>query len=121
MPSWAPFLYSQSKGTGKSTLCNLIAGLFGLENTATQNNVDQLTGRFSSTLLLSKLVICEETYLRPGSSQGNTLKMNITGVLMLDARKAFHIAKRKQETNVYHNGQADDSWARLEVAEGVMF
>ncbi len=95
-PAWAPFLYSRSKGTGKSTLCNLVATLFGLENTAVQNNVDQLTGRFNSTVLLSKLVICEETYLSPGSSQGNTLKMNITEEQMLVERKGLEAERVRQ-------------------------
>ncbi len=95
-PFWAPFLYSSSKGTGKSTLCRIIADLFGRENTATQNNVDQLTGRFNSTVLLSKLVVCEETHLRPGSSQGNTLKANITEEYMLVERKGIEAERLRQ-------------------------
>jgi hypothetical protein len=59
-PFWAPFFYSRSKGTGKSTLCRIFADLLGLENTTTLNNVVQLTGRFTATVLTSKLVICEE-------------------------------------------------------------
>ncbi|SEQ89800.1 hypothetical protein SAMN05428995_1202 [Loktanella sp. DSM 29012] len=95
-PFWAPFLFSSAKGTGKSTLCRIVAQLFGLENTATQNNVDQLTGRFSSTSLQSKLVVCEETHLRPGSSQGNTLKMNITEEYMMVERKGREAERIRQ-------------------------
>ena len=65
-------------GTGKSTLALLMARLFGEENSITQNNVDKLTGRFNMTLLKSKLVICEEVNLRPGSGDANTLKTYIT-------------------------------------------
>lgn len=95
-PFWAPFLFSSSKGTGKSTLCGIVAQLFGLENTATLNNVDQLTGRFSSTSLQSKLLVCEETQLRPGSSQGNTLKMNITEEYMMVERKGREAERIRQ-------------------------
>jgi hypothetical protein len=77
-PNWAPFLYSSRMGTGKSTLALLMARLFGEENSITQNNVDKLTGRFNMTLLKSKLVICEEVNLRPGSGDANTLKTYIT-------------------------------------------
>lgn len=77
-PNWAPFLYSARMGTGKSTLALLMARLFGEKNSITQNNVDKLTGRFNMTLLKSKLVICEEVNLRPGSGDANTLKTYIT-------------------------------------------
>jgi len=77
-PNWAPFLYSGEKGTGKSTLCQLIVQLFGQENSFTQNSVSKLTGRFNLQILQSKLVVCEEVQLTAGSTQGNTLKTYIT-------------------------------------------
>jgi hypothetical protein len=63
-PTWAPFLYSRTKGSGKSAFCHLVSVLFGQENSVTQNNVDQLTSRFNMTALHSKLVISEELQLR---------------------------------------------------------
>jgi hypothetical protein len=86
-PAWAPFLYSETKGSGKSTLCQLVARLFGDDNTAVQNNVDKLTSRFNSPVLTKKLVICEEVNLRPDSSQGNALKTFITEDRVLTERK----------------------------------
>jgi hypothetical protein len=86
-PSWAPFFYSSSKGTGKSTLCRVITELFGEQNTAVQNNVDKLTQQFNATLLRSKLVICEETHLQQGSTKGNTLKTYITDPFILVEQK----------------------------------
>jgi hypothetical protein len=77
-PMWAPFLYSKTKGSGKSTVCQLAARLFGVDNTVTQNSVDKLVARFNLPLLRSKLVISEELKLKPESSQGNTLKTYIT-------------------------------------------
>jgi len=77
-PTWAPFLYSRTKGSGKSTFCHLASVLFGLDNSVTQNNVDQLTSRFNMTALHSKLVISEELQLRQDSTQSNTLKTYIT-------------------------------------------
>jgi phage/plasmid-associated DNA primase len=62
-PNWAPFLYSDRKGTGKSSLAAVATALFGPANTATQNNVDKLTGRFNMSLLLSKFVVSEEVKL----------------------------------------------------------
>jgi len=77
-PNWAPFLFSARMGTGKSALGRLRMRLFGEANSITQNNVDKLTGRFNMTLLKSKLVLCEEVNLRPGSGDANTLKTYIT-------------------------------------------
>jgi hypothetical protein len=77
-PNWAPFLYSDRKGTGKSSLAAVATALFGPANTATQNNVDKLTGRFNMSLLLSKFVVSEEVKLQAGTRASNTLKTFIT-------------------------------------------
>ncbi|ATG49024.1 hypothetical protein CEW89_16475 [Celeribacter ethanolicus] len=77
-PNWAPFFYSRRMGTGKSAMSGLLVKLFGESNAITQNNVDKLTGRFNMPILRSKLVICEEVHLRPGSADANTLKTYIT-------------------------------------------
>jgi len=86
-PAWAPFFYSGTKGSGKSTACQLAVRLFGDENSVTQNSVDKLVARFNSALLNSKLVVSEELKLRPDSSQGNTLKSYITESSMLAEQK----------------------------------
>ncbi len=36
-------------------------------------------------------------------------------------QKVLHVPKRKREANVQHHGEADDLWARLEVAKGAGF
>jgi len=95
-PAWAPFLYSETKGSGKSTLCQLVGRLFGDENTTVQNNVDKLTSRFNSPVLTKKLVICEEVNLRPDSSQGNALKTYITEEEVLTERKGVDAEKVRQ-------------------------
>ncbi|MFY0692611.1 MAG: hypothetical protein JXR14_11895 [Paracoccaceae bacterium] len=77
-PGWAVFLYSQTKGTGKSTFCRLVSKLFGEENSATQNNLTKLTGRFNMTMLRSKLVISEELKLKAETESANALKTYIT-------------------------------------------
>ncbi len=86
-PNWAPFLYSASKGTGKSTLCRLVARLFGTENSVTQNGVDKLTSRFNVPVLTSKLVISEELVLKQDSPQSNALKTYLTETETLSERK----------------------------------
>jgi hypothetical protein len=97
-PSWAPFLYSGSKGTGKGTLCRIMTELFGEQNTAVQNNVDKLTQQFNATLLRSKLVICEETHLQQGSSKGNTLKTYITDPFILVEQKGKEQVRARNVT-----------------------
>lgn len=97
-PTWAPFLYSGSKGTGKSTLCRIMTELFGEQNTAVQNNVDKLTQQFNATLLRSKLVICEETHLQQGSSKGNTLKTYITDPFILVEQKGKEQVRARNVT-----------------------
>ena len=95
-PSWAPFLYSRTKGSGKSTACQLVVRLFGEVNSATQNSVDKLVARFNTTLLRSKLVVSEELKLRPDSSQGNTLKSYITERSMLAEQKGREAERVEQ-------------------------
>lgn len=77
-PNWSIMLYSQAKGTGKSTLCNIATRLFGEENTARQNNLEKVAGKFNGPMLNSKLIVSEEVELRPGSDAGNKLKTLIT-------------------------------------------
>ena len=77
-PNWALLLYSKAKGTGKSTFCDVLRHLHGVENSTTQNNVDKLVSRFNRTVLQSRLVISEELSLRSESTQSNTLKTLIT-------------------------------------------
>lgn len=92
-PTWAPFLYSRSKGSGKSTFCALAACLFGEGNAVTQNNVDALTSRFNMTTLHSKLVISEELQLKQDGPQANALKTYITEATTLAEMKG-HEAER---------------------------
>lgn len=77
-PTWAPFFYSNTKGSGKSTLCKLVGRLFGEDNTVFENSVDKLTSKFNSPILSKKLVVSEEVDLRANSKQGNALKTYIT-------------------------------------------
>lgn len=95
-PSWAPFLYSRGKGTGKSTTCRVLSELFGVSNTVTQNNVSRLTQQFNATVLTSKLVICEETQIKPGSDQSNAIKTFITDPFVLIERKGMEAERAKQ-------------------------
>jgi hypothetical protein len=44
-------------------LAAVATALFGPANTAIQNNVDKLTGRFNMSLLQSKFVVSEEVKL----------------------------------------------------------
>lgn len=77
-PGWAIMLYSRHKGTGKSTLCNLVKLLFGTKNTRPINGISKLTNRFNMPIVASKLVIAEEVELTAGSTQGNSLKTLVT-------------------------------------------
>ncbi|WP_197922923.1 primase-helicase family protein [Thiosulfatihalobacter marinus] len=95
-PAWSVFLYSRKKGTGKSTLCDLVSRLFGKENSITQNSITKLTGRFNKPILDSKLVISEELQLKPDSPQGNTLKTYITEKVTVSEAKGREVEKVKQ-------------------------
>jgi hypothetical protein len=95
-PTWAPFFYSKTKGSGKSTLCELVSVLFGRKNTVVQNNLDKLVARFNMPVLLSKLVISEELKLKADSSQGNTLKTYITESVTVAERKGREAVRVEQ-------------------------
>ncbi|WP_322889990.1 MULTISPECIES: primase-helicase family protein [unclassified Yoonia] len=86
-PSWSLLLYSKAKGTGKSTFCDVLKQLHGIENSTTQNNVDSLVARFNAQVLTSRLVVCEELSLRSESKQANALKTYITDTETLTERK----------------------------------
>lgn len=77
-PGWAPFLYSSTKGSGKSTLTKICAMLFGEKNSSTENNVTKLVARFNAPVLEKKFVICEELQITPGSDKANAVKTFIT-------------------------------------------
>ena len=70
--------------------------LFGESNTVVQNSVEKLSGRFNSTVLLSKLVICEEISLRSDSVQGNALKTYITERHLMSERKGQEAERLEQ-------------------------
>ena len=95
-PGWSLFFYSGKKGTGKSTLCGVIAKLFGEKNTITLNSVDKLASRFNKPVLDSKLVIGEELKLPSGSSKSNSLKTFITEEVTSSEQKGHEIEKVRQ-------------------------
>lgn len=86
-PNWAIMLYSETKGTGKSTVTKVLTALFGLENTASTNGIKPLTQRFSADTLDRKLVVAEEVHISSHSSEGNALKDLITNTVISVERK----------------------------------
>ncbi len=74
----------------------MLTELFGVGNSVTQNNVSKLTQQFNATVLTSKLVICEETQIKPGSAQGNAIKTFITDSHVLIERKGVEAERAKQ-------------------------
>jgi len=50
-PTWAVMLYSDTKGTGKSTIAKVLTALFGAANTALCNGIKPLTQRFAADSL----------------------------------------------------------------------
>jgi hypothetical protein len=96
-PTWSLFLYSKAKGTGKSLLCRVLEALFGAANTTSQNGITKLTGRFNATVMLSKLVICEEVKLKQGSSAANDLKTFISEPTVLVEQKGQEAYQTDQQ------------------------
>ena len=77
-PTWSILLFSEAKGTGKSTIGEVLTALFGLDNTANLNGIKNLTQRFSADALAKKLVVAEEVHISSHSTDGNALKDLIT-------------------------------------------
>lgn len=92
-PNWAIMLYSQAKGTGKSTVCNIATRLFGEDNTARQNNLEKVAGKFNGPMLASKLIVSEEVELRQGSEAGNKIKTLITEATTTTERKGKDVER----------------------------
>ena len=90
-PRWGLMLYSQEKGTGKSTFAKICRTLFGSENSITLNGVSKLTQKFSATPLTKKFVNCEEVDIRPNSQQVNDLKALFTDDKMALERKGIEV------------------------------
>lgn len=78
-PNWAIFLFSEEKGTGKSTILDVARALFGETNTARENGLDKLISRFALESLNKKLITVEEVQITSFSKEGNRLKEFITG------------------------------------------
>lgn len=94
-PNWAVMLHSRSKGTGKSTFCQIAAHLFGRENTLIENNIEKVAGKFNAPILHSKLIICEEVHPRPDSDVGNKLKTLITEPFTAAERKGRDVEQMR--------------------------
>ncbi|GAA6162295.1 hypothetical protein NBRC116589_44720 [Ruegeria sp. HU-ET01832] len=109
-PSWAPFLYSRGRGTGKSTTARILTELFGTQNTVVPNNVSKLTQQFNATVLTSKLVVCEETQIKPGSPQENAIKTFITDPYVLIERKGIEAERAKQSCCFLFTSNIWPSW-----------
>ena len=86
-PNWAIMLYSETKGTGKSTIAKILTSLFGLHNTAATNGIRALTQRFAADVLDRKLVVAEEVHISSHSAEGNALKDLITNSVVSVERK----------------------------------
>lgn len=86
-PSWAIMLYSETKGTGKSTIAKVLTALFGEENTALSNGIKPLVQRFAADHLDRKLVVAEEVHISSHSAEGNALKDLITNTSVSVERK----------------------------------
>lgn len=90
-PLWALFLYSQTKGSGKSTLSRVFAKLFGEENSSVENNVSKLVSRFNAPVLEKKFVTCEELSVEPGSTEANAIKTYITETRTMTEHKGHDV------------------------------
>ncbi len=86
-PSWAIMLYSETKGTGKSTIAKVLSALFGEENTALSNGIKPLVQRFAADHLDRKLIVAEEVHISSNSAEGNALKDLITNTSVSVERK----------------------------------
>jgi hypothetical protein len=95
-PGWAPFLYSQTKGSGKSTFALIAAKLFGEDNSSTENNVSKLVSRFNAPVLEKKFVICEELHIQPGSDKANAVKTFITERHTMTEHKGHDVQQVEQ-------------------------
>lgn len=77
-PTWAILLFSEEKGTGKSTLGVVLEALFGAANTAKIDGVDKLVATHNDRVLDKKLIVAEEVHISSHSKTGNALKDLIT-------------------------------------------
>jgi hypothetical protein len=77
-PTWSILLYSEEKGTGKSTIGEVLEALFGADNTSAVNGISTLTQRFAADVLSKKLIVAEEVHISSFSDEGNALKDIIT-------------------------------------------
>ncbi|MEY8120828.1 primase-helicase family protein [Falsihalocynthiibacter sp. BN13B15] len=78
-PSWAILLFSEEKGTGKSTIGVVLEALFGAANTAKIDGVDKLVATHNDRVLDKKLIVAEEVHISSQSKNGNAIKDLITG------------------------------------------
>jgi hypothetical protein len=90
-PLWALFLYSLTKGSGKSTFSKICTHLFGEENSSVENNVSKLVSRFNAPVLEKKFVTCEELNIPAGSPAANAVKTYITETTTMTEHKGHDV------------------------------
>lgn len=95
-PTWAIILFSNNKGTGKSTLIELVSKLFGEGNTFNCRTVDDVTGRFAAPVFEKKFIAVEEVKLPAGSMKANSMKTYITERKIAVERKGLNMQQIDQ-------------------------
>ncbi|SIS64194.1 hypothetical protein SAMN05421759_1022 [Roseivivax lentus] len=93
-------LYSAQKGTGKGMFMNILAALFGQDNTTQLNGVEKLTQRFNATAVQSKLVTCDEVGGALSGTRLNALKSLFTEDTTTTERKGIEAEKIELKFNV---------------------
>ena len=97
-PAWSVILYSQSKGTGKSTLVEVVSRLFGEGNSMNCKSVDDVTGRFAAPVFEKKFVSIEEVKLQQGTKNANAMKTFITEKAVAVERKNMNMKQIEQRS-----------------------
>lgn len=109
-PGWAVFLYSSNKGTGKSTLIELVSQLFGEANSFNCKTVEDVTGRFAAPVFEKKLITIEEVKLQPGTRQANAMKTFITEKKVPVERKGMTMRQIEQSAVFMMTSNHFPSW-----------
>lgn len=109
-PLWALFLYSHTKGSGKSTLSKIMSRLFGEENSSVENNVSKLVSRFNAPVLQKKFVTCEELSIKPGSPEANAIKTYITESETMTEHKGHDVHMVQQACAFFFTSNHTPLW-----------
>ncbi|WP_153448681.1 primase-helicase family protein [Vibrio algicola] len=107
-PQFAPVLRSAEKGTGKSTVMEILCQVVGVQQSMMTSDAEHIWGRFVAGLINKLLVVGEEISWGGNKKSEGVLKDSVTGNMLVVERKGVDM---EMHTKYYRLALlSNDAW-----------